>query len=143
VIRVDVFSKRKRSQIMSHVRYRGNRSTEIALLSIFRTEHITGWRRHLRIFGNPDFVFRKERVTIFVDGCFWHGCPTHGACPASNREFWLRKLARNRQRDCLVDRMLQAKGWTVLRVWEHELESRNRARLLRRLENALICRMRT
>jgi DNA mismatch endonuclease (patch repair protein) len=65
-------------------------------------------------------VFRKARVAVFVDGCFWHGCPEHGTRPASNAEWWQRKLAANRARDHDTDARLSTAGWQVVRVWEHE-----------------------
>src|SRR6266704_3667265 len=94
----DVFSKKKRSQVMAAIRSRGNIDTELKLASIFRAHRIKGWRRHQRLPGSPDFVFRRERVAVFVDGCFWHGCPKHGRTPDSNRGYWLPKLKRNKQR---------------------------------------------
>jgi DNA mismatch endonuclease, patch repair protein len=69
----------------------------------------------------PDFVWRRERVALFVDGCFWHGCRWHGTKPASNKAFWREKLAKNRARDRLVTRTLRKAGWRVVRVWEHTL----------------------
>lgn len=117
----DVFSKEKRSDIMSRVKGRGNVATELRLINIFRQYRITGWRRHFAIFGNPDFVFPSSRLVIFVDGCFWHSCPIHRSLPESNSTFWKRKLERNKARDRLVNRMLKAKGWRVLRYWQHEL----------------------
>ncbi|MDO8456729.1 MAG: very short patch repair endonuclease, partial [Burkholderiaceae bacterium] len=69
-----------------------------------------------------DFVFRQRRVALFVDGCFWHSCPKHGSLPSSNVDFWQLKFSRNRARDRFVDAVLCHLGWTVLRVWEHELE---------------------
>ena len=117
----DVFSKQKRSEIMSRVKSRGNAATELRIIRIFREHGITGWRRHIALFGNPDFVFPKARLAVFVDGCFWHGCPTHGGGPASNRAFWERKLARNLSRDRLVNRTLRKRGWRVLRIWQHDL----------------------
>jgi len=77
----DVFSKTKRSAVMAAIRSRGNKDTEMKLAAITRTHGITGWRRHLPLPGRPDFAFRKERVAVFVDGCFWHGCPLHGHKP--------------------------------------------------------------
>lgn len=68
----------------------------------------------------PDFVFTRARVAVFVDGCYWHGCPQHGLMPKANAEYWRGKLERNRQRDLLVNAALQDAGWTVLRFWEHE-----------------------
>jgi DNA mismatch endonuclease, patch repair protein len=118
---VDVFSIKKRSEIMSRVKGRGNRATELRLIAVFRAHRIKGWRRHARIFGRPDFVFPQEGLAVFVDGCFWHGCPIHGSVPASNRSFWKSKLHRNVQRDKLVRRELEEVGWCVLRIWQHEL----------------------
>jgi DNA mismatch endonuclease (patch repair protein) len=86
---------------------------------------------------NPDFTFRAQRVAVFVDGCFWHGCPRHGTQPRQNRRFWERKLNGNRARDRRVNRALRAKGWRVLRIWEHALSKRNEARLVSRLRRAL------
>jgi DNA mismatch endonuclease (patch repair protein) len=68
----------------------------------------------------PDIVFTRSRVAVFVDGCFWHGCPDHGSSPKANAEYWAEKFARNRRRDKLVDAALQSEGWRVVRVWEHE-----------------------
>src|SRR2546426_9167745 len=95
----DVFSKQKRSEVMSSIRSSGNRATELRMVAIFREQNIKGWRRGARLFGRPDFVFPKERVAVFVDGCFWHGCTKHAQLPAANRGYWLRKFDLNRQRD--------------------------------------------
>ena len=84
-----------------------------------------------------DFVFRRERVAVFVDGCFWHACPRHGTMPAGNRAFWKAKLARNSERDRLVSRALRKAGWTVLRIWEHDLAAKHWARVARRMARAL------
>jgi DNA mismatch endonuclease (patch repair protein) len=71
--------------------------------------------------GSPDIRFARARVAVFVDGCFWHGCPQHGSHPKTNAAFWSAKIARNRQRDLAVDAALQRLGWSVVRVWEHEV----------------------
>src|SRR5437867_899944 len=86
--------------------------------------------------GSPDITFRRERLAVFVDGCFWHGCPRHGTVPKSNTPFWVAKIRRNRQRDRQTDRSLKKLGWTVLHVWEHELRS-DAGRVLRRIERRL------
>jgi DNA mismatch endonuclease (patch repair protein) len=119
----DVFSVSKRSEIMSRVKGRGNKATELRLIKIFRAYAIKGWRQRANIFGKPDFVFPRERLAVFVDGCFWHGCPIHGSIPISNRAFWRKKLSRNRQRDKLVCQRLRQLGFRVLRIWQHELAS--------------------
>ncbi len=130
----DVFSKAKRSAVMSRIRSRENKATEIAFMTLLRSHGITGWRRHFAITlpksedglekrrqVRPDFVFKARRVAVFIDGCFWHGCPIHGTKPRTNREFWLDKLRANRVRDRFVDRGLRQQQWTVLRFWEHQL----------------------
>jgi DNA mismatch endonuclease, patch repair protein len=66
-----------------------------------------------------DIVFTRARVAVFVDGCFWHGCPEHGRVPSTNSHYWPAKLARNRARDQRVTAALKVDGWTVVRVWEH------------------------
>ncbi len=73
----------------------------------------------------PDFVFPKLRLAVFVDGCFWHGCPSHATWPKQNAAFWRKKILGNRARDRRVNRELCALGWRVVRVWEHELARNN------------------
>lgn len=68
----------------------------------------------------PDIVFTRKRVAIFIDGCFWHGCPEHGHRPAVHQDYWNPKLERNRERDVRNNQLLEQDGWTVLRFWEHE-----------------------
>jgi DNA mismatch endonuclease (patch repair protein) len=68
----------------------------------------------------PDIVFTRVRLVVFVDGCFWHGCPDHQVIPKSNREYWVPKLRRKAHRDREVDEALSLAGWRVMRVWEHE-----------------------
>jgi DNA mismatch endonuclease (patch repair protein) len=86
------------------------------------------WRRGLRfrkttgLRGKPDIVFATARVVVFVDGCFWHRCPEHQTRPASNAAFWDGKLSENVARDRRTDAALEAEGWTVVRIWEHEVE---------------------
>jgi DNA mismatch endonuclease (patch repair protein) len=133
----DVFTKAKRSEVMSRVRSCGNKDTELALAKLLRRHGITGWRRNQQVFGKPDFIFRKARLAVFVDGCFWHGCPKHATKPKNNRAFWRRKLAGNKTRDRAVDRVLRREGWRVVRIWEHELAKKTELRLLRRLRRSL------
>jgi DNA mismatch endonuclease, patch repair protein len=132
----DVFTKSKRSQVMSQIRSHGNKDTELALIKLFREHGITGWRRHQAVFGKPDFVFRKPRVAVFVDGCFWHGCPKHCNSPANNAVFWRKKLDGNGARDRRVNRALRRSGWRVLRIWEHDLPRRGEF-CVRRIQAAL------
>ncbi len=96
---------------------------------------LRGWRRHRRIaLGiiqqkkhryavRPDFVFPTQRVAVFVDGCFWHQCPKHATMPATNRSWWRSKLIANVERDARNTRLLRRRGWSVLRIWEHDVKA--------------------
>ena len=106
---------------MSRVRSRDNRTTERRFAKMLRKQKITGWRRGYPLTGNPDFVFPDARVAVFVDGCFWHGCPLHGQIPASNRKFWKKKINGTIIRDNRTTRILRRLGWHVFRIWEHDL----------------------
>jgi len=113
-----------RSKNMRAIKARGNRSTELRLKQLLRAWKIMGWRSHPDyIVGRPDFVFQKKRLVVFVDGCFWHGCPRcgDGHLPKSNIQYWSKKIHGNKRRDGKVGRMLRAKGYSVLRIWEHQL----------------------
>jgi DNA mismatch endonuclease (patch repair protein) len=133
----DLFSKEKRSEVMSRIRGKGNKRTEGVLVKLFREEGITGWRRHLKLLGRADFTFRKERLTVFVDGCFWHGCPRCYRAPKGNSKFWEGKITRNREHDREVNRELHRRGWRILRIAEHSLRKKDRKRLVSRIEKAL------
>jgi DNA mismatch endonuclease (patch repair protein) len=116
----DVMTPTQRSRCMSRIRGR-NTKPEVSLRSAL-------WRRGLRfrtktrLPGKPDIAFPTERVAVFVDGCFWHRCPEHQTRPANNAEFWDTKLSENVARDRRTDAILEADAWTVLRVWEHEVD---------------------
>lgn len=90
-----------------------------------------------RLRVRPDFVFWKARVAVFVDGCFWHGCPRHGTKPKQNGEFWAAKISRNQTRDRKVVRELRKAGWTVLRIWECALTKARAMRTLGRIRRAV------
>jgi DNA mismatch endonuclease (patch repair protein) len=132
-----------RSALMAKVRGRGNVTTEAALAQVFRSEGYVGWRRQRTVQGRrragatwrvrPDFLFPARRLALFVDGCFWHGCPRHATRPQGNRGFWLRKFRQNGERDRRNGRDLRAAGWRVVRLWEHELKPKARPALLRKL----------
>ena len=95
-------------------------------LEVRRALHRLGLRYRVAIAPEPglrrraDIVFTRARVAVFIDGCFWHGCPDHKTSPANNAAWWTAKLARNVERDRETDAHLFALGWTVIRVWEHE-----------------------
>jgi len=79
----------------------------------------------------------QSKTTVFTGGCFWHGCPQHATRPKTNAKFWRDKIRTNRARDRRVNRALRARGWTVLRIWEHELRRRHEPKLLKRLMRIL------
>lgn len=130
---VDVFDKQQRSQIMQKVKSNGNLSTEIKLISVFSANGLHGWKRHYRVKGRPDFVFLDKRIAIFVDGCFWHGHDCRNTRPSDNKEYWDKKRERNMKHDRDVTAMFEARGWTVIRIWECELKKKNIDKLMKKL----------
>jgi len=131
----DTFTKKQRSEIMSKIRSRGNAATELRFIEILKNNKITGWRRNVRLLGNPDFVFRRERLIVFIDGDFWHGNPRHFRLPKSNLPYWEKKILGNQKRDRCVNRTLRAKGWRVYRFWQSSLK--DEARVVTRLRRGL------
>ena len=120
----DVFSKEKRSQVMSSVRSKMNKTTELRLIEIFKQRGIVGWRRNYKVKGHPDFVFLDKKIAIFVDGCFWHGHDCRNTRPSDNAEFWQKKRERNKAHDKKVTLLFERRGWTVIRIWECELKKK-------------------
>ncbi len=109
-----------RSQQMSRIRGRNTRP-ELALRSALWAGGLR-YRLHVRTpHGRPDIVFPAKKVAVFIDGCFWHGCPWHYVRPRSRGEFWASKLRQNVERDRHQTGDLESAGWRVVRVWEHEL----------------------
>lgn len=129
----DMFDAQKRSEIMSKIRYSGNKSTELKLISIFKETGIKGWRRGSKMYGKPDFVFLKFKIAIFTDGCFWHGHDCMQSKPENNADYWACKIQRNKERDLEVSKFLKCSGWRVLRIWECELKKKNRKILDKKL----------
>ena len=116
----DIFSKAKRSEIMSKVKNKDSK-IEIAFRKAL-------WKKGFRYrknvgayFGKPDLVLKKYKTVIFVDSCFWHGCRKHCVLPASNKKFWEKKIERTKQRDKEVSKYYKKEGWQALRVWEHDV----------------------
>ena len=115
-----------RRENMQAIRAKGNKSTELKMVKLFRENNITGWRRHLPLPGKPDFTFRNEKLTLFVDGCFWHRCPKCFRNPKTNAEFWKNKIENNVKRDRKVTNELKQAGWSVIRLWECQLKKPQR-----------------
>lgn len=111
-----------RSAAMAEVRSKGNRTTERRLRMALVRAGVRGWKLHPKnLPGKPDFLFPVPKVIIFVDGCFWHGCSKCGHIPKSHTEFWKLKLQSTMSRDAAQAAELRARGFTVVRIWEHEL----------------------
>src|SRR5208283_3568744 len=119
------FGGLSRSVLMSRIRGKRNASTELKLVSLLRADRMHGWRRNSSLLGKPDFVFPKQKLAVFVDGCFWHG---HGCGrnlkPKRNAVLWRQKIGGNQYRDRRVTRTLRSAGWHVIRIWECVLQKR-------------------
>lgn len=112
----------ERSRIMSAIRSRGNKSTEAKVRALLVRMGVKGWKVCPRgVEGRPDFAFPAFKAAIFVDGCFWHGCPSCSRKPRTNRAYWLPKIMNNRKRDLAISSGLRRSGWVVVRFWEHDI----------------------
>lgn len=121
----DKFTSVERSAIMRKVKSKSNKSTELKLIAFFKHNSIKGWRRNYKLFGRPDFVFPKNKTAVFVDGCFWHGHNCRNLKPQQNKEYWVKKITRNSERDSVVNITLTSKGWNVIRIWECDFRKKD------------------
>jgi DNA mismatch endonuclease (patch repair protein) len=114
----DILTKEQRSYNMSRIRS-SKTSPELKVQAALKMFGFTYQPRG--IYGRPDFANKREKIAIFIDGCFWHGCKIHYRHPKSNTGYWMRKIERNKERDTHVVRTLRHSGWRVIRLWEHNL----------------------
>ena len=133
---VTTFGGLTRSEVMRRIRSSGNKTTELRMLKLLRCFGITGWRRHSSLPGKPDFSWPKEHLALFVDGCFWHGHNCRTLTSQTNQSSWNTKIRKTKARDQRVNRLLRAKGWSVVRVWECDLQ-RRKAWIASRISRAL------
>ena len=127
----------QRSLNMRAIKASMNRTTELRLRAHLIRNRIAGWKVRVKaVPGCPDFFFPDEGIAVFVDGCFWHGCPRCGHTPKSNRPYWNNKLAHNKQRDAQIKRELRSSGIMVLRFWECRLRD-DASSCVRRLRSLL------
>jgi DNA mismatch endonuclease, patch repair protein len=129
----DFFSPEERSRLMSRIRGRGNVSTELRIARVLREAGVKGWRRHLALPGRPDFTFKRERVCIFVHGCFWHDCPRCRKRSSTRPTYWSAKIDINRSRDQRVSRQLRVRGYKVIVIWECALRRKHPTAAISRL----------
>jgi len=111
-----------RSKTMAAIKSKNNKTTELKLRMLLVRNRISGWKMNCPLKGTPDFYFSEAKLAVFIDGCYWHGCPKCGHIPKTRTEFWTAKIARNRARDQKITRLLKKQGITVLRFWEHQLK---------------------
>nr|VFJ88185.1 MAG: T/G mismatch-specific endonuclease [Candidatus Kentron sp. H]VFJ90197.1 MAG: T/G mismatch-specific endonuclease [Candidatus Kentron sp. H]VFJ96564.1 MAG: T/G mismatch-specific endonuclease [Candidatus Kentron sp. H] len=117
---IDRLTPEQRRLCMSRVRGRDTKPELLLRKALWARG--ARYRLHAGLPGKPDLVFPGKRLAVFVDGCFWHGCPIHGGIPATNRAFWEKKLGDNVARDRRMDAKLAEMGWRVLRIWAHEIK---------------------
>lgn len=118
---MDHVSKRKRSEIMQAVRSKGSRM-EVRFGSALRAAGLRFSSNVRGMRGTPDIVFKKYRVVVFLDSCFWHGCRWHCNMPKTNKRFWEKKIERNKKRDRSDAAYYRKHGWSVFRIWGHRVE---------------------
>ncbi|MCP3685558.1 MAG: very short patch repair endonuclease [bacterium] len=112
-----------RSKIMSAIRGRGNKTTETRFRVGLVGSGIRGWKLHQKIGRTrPDFFFPEENLAVYIDGCFWHGCPRCGHGTKTNKAYWDKKIQLNKQRDRRNKRELEVSGIKVVRFWEHQIQ---------------------
>jgi DNA mismatch endonuclease (patch repair protein) len=119
----DVLTQDQRKFNMSRIRAK-NTGPEVKLRKLLCTKGIRGYRIHYDLPGKPDIVFIKKKVAIFIDGCFWHKCPIDFQEPSTRKEFWMKKINSNVERDAINKKRLQDDGWIVLRFWEHDIRKK-------------------
>lgn len=120
----DVMTKAQRSFNMSQIK-RQNTKPELRLRKELASKRLTGYRIKSKLLGKPDIIYTKRKVVVFVDGCFWHKCPSCFRMPSTNTPFWNKKLSTNVKRDKLTNKRLRENGWKVIRVWEHDLRKKD------------------
>lgn len=126
---VDVLTKKQRSFNMSRIKGK-NTKPEVLIKSFLEKR---GFIYQPKIYGNPDFISYNNKIAIFIDGCFWHKCPTHFKEPASNVEFWKNKINENVRRDKEITLNYRNSGWKVIRIWEHDSANFINTRLLKKI----------
>ncbi|USP95357.1 very short patch repair endonuclease [Bacillus vallismortis] len=130
---MDNVSKEKRSNTMKAVKSKNTKIEKVVSKEI--------WGRGIRfrknvkdLKGKPDIAIKKYKIVIFIDSCFWHGCPLHGRIPKSNVKFWNNKIKRNIERDKSINQYYTRKGWNILRIWEHDLNKKKFSQTIDEIE---------
>ena len=114
-------TKRKRSEIMRTIKSKGTEMERVLRKELSKRGYKFGINVS-KLAGKPDLVFKKKRLVIFLDSCFWHGCKKHCRMPEANRAYWKAKIGNNKKRDREVNKIYKRMGWKVLRFWEHQIK---------------------
>ena len=117
---VDVLTPAQRKLNMSKIKGKDT-LPEIKIRKLLFSNGIRGYRINYNLPGKPDITIQRKRVAVFIDGCFWHKCPLHFQEPDTRKEFWIKKIDRNVERDKEINRKLEETGWEVIRIWEHQV----------------------
>ena len=131
----DTVTKQKRSEIMRAIKNKDSKierrlRKELSRIGLKYRKNVSSLK------GKPDLVFKKDKVVVFLDSCFWHGCRWHCRLPRTNRVYWRTKIANNKKRDKKTNKIYKKIGWKILRFWEHEINN-NFAKVIREIENSL------
>lgn len=122
---VDKISKTERSSLMGKIKSKETK-LEKGFRKILWKEGVRYRKNSSGYFGKPDIVIASKKIVIFIDSCFWHGCKKHCRVPEANRDYWLEKIKRNKERDELVTRFYRKNHWNLLRIWEHDILNKKR-----------------
>ena len=118
---MDTVSKQERSEIMSKIRSKETK-LEKSVWKILSENGIKYRKYRSKCFGKPDAVITSQKIVIFIDSCFWHGCKKHCRMPATNKKYWISKIKRNKERDKEVNEHYKKTSWKIVRIWEHEIK---------------------
>lgn len=121
----DTVSKKKRSEIMRSVKSKDTK-LEIAFRKILSAKGLKYIKNSGKYFGKPDIIFKKRKVAIFIDSCFWHGCKKHCRIPSTKKQYWIPKIKRNIERDREVTKYYKKHQWKVFRIWEHVINDKTK-----------------
>src|SRR3989344_8892221 len=132
---MDTVSHARRTEIMRLVKSKDT-DIERALREALKKEKLRFRTNVATLPGKPDIVFSKQKLAIFMDSCFWHGCKKHCRLPSTNRSYWRNKIEKNKKRDMAVSKKLKSIGWRTIRIWEHTI-TKGPAQTAQKIEKAL------
>lgn len=117
----DTFSKKNRRKTMQAIKSKNTKLENLIIKELWKKGY--RFRRNVQnLKGKPDIAIKKYKIVIFIDSCFWHGCKLHCRIPSSNKDYWIKKIERNRNRDKEITEYYINNGWHILRIWEHQIK---------------------